>query len=98
MPKALTTNSKCEAIFLSFSATYCVEEEDSRLTPMCNHPLNKEESGGTDTLLAMEECRSLFGSYELEIPVDEDLECDDTGVTNSNGKDLDVSKLESNMP
>jgi len=57
---------------------------------MCSDPLNKLGSCRKDNLLGMEECKSPFGTYELKIPVDENLECDDTGMTDINCKDLDV--------
>ena len=41
--------------------------------------------------MGMGECKSPFGIYELKIPVDENLECDDSIITNTNYKDLDVS-------
>ena len=74
--------------------TYCVTEDDSRLEQMCTNPLNKLGSAKENTLLGMEECRSPFGTYELQIPVDDSLECDVMGITNTNCKDLDVSYLD----
>ena len=66
-------------------------KDDSRLEQMCTNPLNKLGSAKENTLLGMEECRSPFGTYELKIPVDENLACDDPGIMNTNCKDLDVS-------
>lgn len=42
--------------------------------------------------MGMEECKSPFGIYELKIPVDKTLECNDDRITNTNCKDLDVSE------
>ena len=59
---------------------------------MCNNPLNKEGDLQADSLLGSLECRSPFGSYELKIPKDDDMICEeDNGITNINCKDLDVS-------
>jgi len=38
-----------------------------------------------------EECGSPFGTYELTVPVDENLDCYCTGFSNKNCRDLDVS-------
>jgi len=73
--------------------TYCVTEDDSRLEQMCTNPLNKLGSAKENTLLGMEECRSPFGTYELQIPVDDSLECDVMGITNTNCKALDLTKF-----
>ena len=54
---------------------------------MCTDPLTV----GKDILLGADECVSPFGIYELEIPVDKDLECGSSVITASNCKDLDVS-------
>ena len=60
---------------------------------MCSNQLNTGGSSGTsrDRLMGMGECKSPFGIYELKIPVDENLECDDSIITNTNCKNLDVS-------
>ena len=57
---------------------------------MCNHGLNKRDSSDKEDLLEMEECQSLFGIYELNIPKDENLECDSEQLKAENCKDLDV--------
>jgi len=41
--------------------------------------------------MGMEECKSPFGIYELKIPVDNTLECDDDRITHTNCRDLEVS-------
>ena len=58
---------------------------------MCCHYLS--DSPCQDVLLGAEECQSPFGSYELTIPVDEDVDCrpDSSQLTNKNCKDFDVS-------
>ena len=57
---------------------------------MCDNPLRKGLR--TDSLLGREECKSPFGSYELKIPKDNNMECTADGfITNTNCKDLDVS-------
>ena len=59
---------------------------------MCDNPLNKGKGLRTDSLLGREECKSPFGSYELKIPKDNNMECTADGfITNTNCKDLDVS-------
>ena len=64
-------------------------ETDSRWTAMCKM---SEHHCGAD-LLGVEECKSPFGLYELRIPVDKNLPCDDSVITDKNCKDLDVSLL-----
>ena len=68
---------------------FCLNEEDSRWQPMCTNQLTK--GGNLDKLLGMEECKSPFGIYELKIPKDDNLACDDNRITNTNCQDLDVS-------
>ena len=70
---------------------FCMTKDDSRWQQMCIHPLNPGGTCNQDRLLGMEECKSPFGIYELKIPVDENMSCDNTGITNTNCKDLDVS-------
>ncbi|XP_073228612.1 uncharacterized protein [Porites lutea] len=78
------------------STGYCVKEQDPRWISMCNNPLNKEGGLRADSLLGSLECRSPFGSYELKIPKDDDMICEeDNGITNTNCKDLDLSKFTS---
>lgn len=70
--------------------SFCMSKDDSRWNEMCSHPLNPSGSTCQDKLLGMEECKSPFGIYELKIPVNEDLACENTGITDKNCKDLDV--------
>ena len=71
---------------------YCVTEDDARWIGMCDNPLNKGKGLRTDSLLGREECKSPFGSYELKIPKDNNMECTADGfIKNTNCKDLDVS-------
>ena len=58
---------------------------------MCDNPLTKTKGGSGDDLLGKEECTSPFGAYELKIPVDKSLACNDPRMRNFNCKDLDVS-------
>lgn len=44
----------------------------------------------SDSLLGEEECRCTYGTYELVIPVDNDLSCDDPGMTNENCREFQV--------
>jgi len=41
----------------------------------------------------MEECKSPFGVYELKIPKDDTLTCDDNRITSTNCQDLDLTKF-----
>ena len=70
---------------------HCLEKDDVRFQAMCCHYLS--DSPCQDVLLGAEECQSPFGSYELTIPVDEDVDCrpDSSQLTNKNCKDFDVS-------
>ncbi|XP_078356069.1 uncharacterized protein LOC144640885, partial [Oculina patagonica] len=93
----LTKESKCKKrkqqrkdTKCSFS---CITEDDSRWQPMCTNQLNEGGSSSQDRLLGMEECKSPFGIYELKIPVDKNLACDNSGIVNTNCKDLDLTKF-----
>ena len=68
-----------------------MEETDDRWQPMCSHPL----SGGAcaSEQYNAEECRSPFGTYELSVPVDQNLDCASYGFSNKNCRDLDVSNV-----
>ena len=67
------------------NSIFCVTPNDERWQPMCS------QTSCDDVLLGEEECRSPFGTYELVIPVDNKMSCDDPGIRNKNCKDLDVS-------
>ena len=68
-----------------------MEKDDVRFQTMCCHYLS--DSPCQDVLLGAEECQSPFGSYELSLPVDEDVDCRpySSQLTNKNCKDFDVS-------
>lgn len=63
-------------------------EQDQRLTAMCCHPLSNSPCE-KDALMGEEECRSVFGTYEISIPINPKLECGST-ITYKNCKDLKV--------
>lgn len=86
---ATTDQRKCEES--TAPSTFCLTKVDSRWEPMCSHPLSK--STCRDSLLGQEECKSPFGTYELKIPVDKNLACDNNGITDKNCKDLDLTKF-----
>ena len=69
---------------------FCMGDDDDRWQPMCCHYLS--DAPCADPLLGAEECRSPFGTYELNIPIDEEASCDaeDSGITDKNCKDFDV--------
>ncbi|XP_078344643.1 uncharacterized protein LOC144630195 isoform X2 [Oculina patagonica] len=75
----------------NLNSLFCMKESDDRWEPMCSHPL----SGGVcaNEQLAAEECRSPFGTYELTVPVDENLGCDYAGFNNKNCRDLDLARF-----
>ena len=63
--------------------------DDDRLRSMCcddfsGTPCNDAQSGSA-------ECQSLFGTYNIEMPIDENGECDGTHITDQNCKDFNVS-------
>ncbi|KAL9958424.1 hypothetical protein ACROYT_G035436 [Oculina patagonica] len=74
------------------NSIYCVTPSDDRLQPMCNHPTS--QGACTDSLLGEEECRSPYGTYEIVIPVDNNLSCDNPGMTNKNCRDLQLSRFD----
>ncbi|KAJ7321740.1 hypothetical protein OS493_034360 [Desmophyllum pertusum] len=69
------------------NSIYCVTRNDDRWQGMCSL------SALDDILLGEEECRSPFGTYELVIPVDDQLSCDDPGITDKNCRDLNLSRF-----
>ncbi|KAL9957971.1 hypothetical protein ACROYT_G034931 [Oculina patagonica] len=69
---------------------FCVKKDDQRWQPMCSNPLSKCVR---DRLLGDEECKSPFGTYELQIPVDKKLSCTGDGIKDTNCKDLDLTKF-----
>ena len=88
------SHSLKETFYYSSECSFlCLPEDDSRWQPMCNHPLNAGGSSRQDRLSGMEECKSPFGIYELNIPVDANLACTNSGIVNTNCKDLDVSNM-----
>ncbi|XP_078343967.1 uncharacterized protein LOC144629603 [Oculina patagonica] len=86
---AISNETKCgeEERNGNKNSIYCVTPNDDRWHGMCSF------SALDDSLLGEEECRSPFGTYELVIPVDDQLSCDDPGITNKNCKDLDVRNV-----
>ncbi|XP_027042405.1 uncharacterized protein LOC113670461 [Pocillopora damicornis] len=52
---------------------YCMAKHDTRLTEMCCHPLISAPCD--DALTGEEECRSVFGTYNISIPIDQTLDC-----------------------
>lgn len=79
-------------VFFSLEISlFCLTKDDSRWHSMCDNQLTTRGRSNKDKLLGAEECKSPFGVYDLRIPVDENLSCDDNKITNTNCKDLDVS-------
>ena len=70
---------------------YCMDKSDSRFQPTCCHYFSDLKCDG-ELQLGAEACRSLFGSYELSIPIDDTLECSRNGdtVTDKNCKNFQV--------
>ncbi|CAH3144036.1 unnamed protein product [Pocillopora meandrina] len=64
---------------------YCLTKDDKRLTGMCCHPLIAAPCD--DALAGEEECRSVFGTYSLSIPIDPTLDCS-AQITYKNCKNL----------
>ncbi|XP_078383070.1 uncharacterized protein LOC144665665 [Oculina patagonica] len=81
----MTDDAKCREAKGSF---YCMTVNDpfKRLEPMCCHPL-ANDSPCTDPLEGAEECRSVFGTYTITIPIDPELSCD-AQIGYKNCKDL----------
>lgn len=67
------------------------KSDDNRLKPMCCHYLSDLKCVG-ELQLGAEACKSLFGTYELSIPIDDTLDCKGSGdvVTDKNCKDFQV--------
>ena len=66
-----------------------MEKDDRRWQSMCKNPL----TNGGDALLGEAECYSPFGMYDLNIPVDKEMECGGSEMSYGNCKDLDVSTM-----
>ena len=65
--------------------------DDDRFRSMCcddfsGTPYNDAQSGSA-------ECQSLFGTYNIEMPIDKNGKCSGTFITDENFKDFDVSLL-----
>ena len=78
-------------VFTLEISLFCLKKDDSRWHSMCDNQLTARGCSNKDRLLGAEECKSPFGVYDLKIPVDKTLSCDDNMITNTNCKDLDVS-------
>jgi len=81
----ITNEAKCRE-----SSKYCVTSTDARWKVLCNEPNDRE---GKFSQFSSEECKSPFGIYDLEIPVDRSLPCDKSGMEITNCKDLDLTKF-----
>ncbi|KAM7430868.1 hypothetical protein ABFA07_018466 [Porites harrisoni] len=91
---SVTNKRKCqEAKAQGKISLFCLSKDDSRWHSMCDNQLTTRGRSNKDKLLGAEECKSPFGVYDLRIPVDENLSCDDNKITNTNCKDLDRSKF-----
>lgn len=68
-----------------------MDKNDHRLKSMCCHYLSDFKCEG-ELQLGAEACKSLFGTYELSIPIDDTLDCTGSGhvVTDKNCKDFQV--------
>lgn len=83
------SDTKLVSILFPENSYYCVDKDDSRFQPMCCHSL--VEQCNEESQLGALECQSLYGSYELSMPVDDTLDCSSTEVRQANCKDFDVS-------
>jgi len=81
----ITNEAKCKE-----SSKYCITSTDARWKVLCNEPRDRE---GKFSQFSSEECKSPFGIYDLEIPVDRSLPCDKSGMEITNCKDLDLTKF-----
>ena len=81
-------NSTVELFLTLDGGFYCLTKDDKRLTGMCCHPLIAAPCD--DALAGEEECRSVFGTYRLSIPIDPTLDCS-AQITYKNCKNLNVS-------
>lgn len=90
------TITLCSILFPG-SDRYCIDKKDSRFEAMCCHALGGL-SCGKETQVGEEECKSLFGTYELSIPINKELECQKNGgeVTDENCKDFKVGVTKGN--
>lgn len=59
---------------------FLCNSSDDHWQPMCTNAVSQR--AWDDSLLGEEECRSPFGTYELVIPVDDQLSCKDPGIRN----------------
>ncbi|XP_028514524.1 uncharacterized protein LOC114574945 [Exaiptasia diaphana] len=91
---ATTDEEKCDQASKegNTDSAFCITKDDTRFFEMCTRltgmPQNEE-------LLGSLECASPFGTYRIEMPIDENLPCQDSDViTNKNCKNLDGSESE----
>ena len=89
------SNTKLRDQFLfSGDSLFCMDKGDSRFQPMCCHYLS-DLPCDADIQLGAQECQSPFGTYEFSIPIDKELACDSSTVTDQNCKDFDVRVFKS---
>ncbi|KAJ7388774.1 hypothetical protein OS493_035740 [Desmophyllum pertusum] len=91
---AITDDNKCneEKKKGNGAFLFCMDKGDRRFQPMCCHYLSDLPCDANIQLGALE-CQRTFGTYELSIPIDKTLACDDYKVTHQNCKDFDRTKF-----
>ncbi|KAL9982789.1 hypothetical protein ACROYT_G004894 [Oculina patagonica] len=88
---AITNTAKCNAEKKKGNkqSSFCMERDDSRFQAMCCHFLSTG-SRCEDPLLGAEECTSPFGTYQLTMPIDDQVSCEPghSSITYKNCKDF----------
>ncbi|XP_028517529.1 uncharacterized protein LOC110247684, partial [Exaiptasia diaphana] len=87
----ITNPDKCEEQLRQgiIDSSFCMTKDDSRFESMCCHflsgtPCDDAQSGSA-------ECQSLFGTYDMEIPINENAECGGSLLPDKNCKNFDRS-------
>ncbi|XP_028514531.1 uncharacterized protein LOC110237834 [Exaiptasia diaphana] len=68
---------------------FCMGKNDERFQPMCCHFLS--DTPCDDALLGAKECQSPFGTYTIDMPIDENAECGGSQIPDENCSTFDRS-------
>lgn len=71
----------CFVVFFVVNSSFCLGKYDNRLQPMCGCRQCDDE---------FKECQSLFGTYTIQMPINNSVECSGQQRTHQNCKDFDV--------
>ncbi|XP_020909805.2 uncharacterized protein LOC110247688 [Exaiptasia diaphana] len=88
---AITNTDRCnqDSREGNLGSSFCMTMDDPRLEAMCCNFLS--DTPCNDALIGAAECQSLFGTYDMEIPINENAECGGSPLPDKNCRDFDIS-------